>query len=269
MLELLPEQPAEEERPKRFSLMKSLAGRGEDIYDLPSVELSSDGERRKITDFDGRNRLRAMADAGLTAVPVVLKGVEPDVRPVALEGMTGKSMPLKFDPVPKVELPKTEPPTSRSGQFFSGVRTAAEGAQQFIEHMTPGVPWLRARERLQAQADQETAYRLKALEDAGTTRSWPYIAGEAAATLPAAAIAPAAGAGLGGTLLAGAAAGAIGGLTEPVSDPSRFALEKLAQAATGAAVGAPLAGAGRIIGNVLAPTILPAAQRLLDRGIGL
>lgn len=109
MLDLLPPQTPEEEAPKRKSLLESLAGRGEDIYDLPHVDLSTEGDTRKITDYDGRNRLRAMAEAGLTAVPVVLKGVEPGTRPIALEGLTGKKMPLTFDPVPSVPRRSAKP----------------------------------------------------------------------------------------------------------------------------------------------------------------
>jgi len=89
MLALL---PATDQRSK--SLDKSLAA-GDQIQEIPSIDVGVKDGVAKITDYDGRRRLQAAVDAGVNMVPVSVRGIG-DSKIKELEGLTGKKVPFDF-----------------------------------------------------------------------------------------------------------------------------------------------------------------------------
>jgi hypothetical protein len=144
--------------------------------------------------------------------------------------------------------------------------------------------------------DEYERQRQSELGRSGTAGSPSYIAGEIAGTVP---LAMAGGAAVRGALGAvaegvpaasqgvnalrgwmqgpdmapavtrGAISGAAGAAGAPVTGGGDYWGEKAAQVGTGAALGGALGVAGSAAGSMIAPKILPAAQRLLDRGVRL
>lgn len=285
LLSLLPE--ADEKtaagKSKGNSLRESVLGRGYQIMDLPSIDVTVDKSgRAKITDYDGLHRLELLASMGVNAVPVRISGVPEGTEIKEIEGLRGGVQPFNFAPV---QLPKPKV-TAPSGleRFGMGAQDPIVGAAQLAGHarmVDPAAAAYLPPEVLneistgqgaasfdKAVQEREAAYERgrEAGGQAGT--DWARLAGNVAATAPLMVAAPAAGAGLGGAAVAGAVGGATGSALAPVTS-GNFLAEKAKQIGEGAALGAGLGGVGNALARGVAPTILPAAQRLLDQGVRL
>src|SRR6185312_732883 len=92
--------------PRRHSLRKMLE-QGDEIQDIPTLDVETKGERAKITDQDGRQRALVAKEEGVDLIPVSIQGISGQA-PAWIEGMRGTIRPFNFTPVPKVEKP---PPT--------------------------------------------------------------------------------------------------------------------------------------------------------------
>jgi hypothetical protein len=96
-LSLLPPIPKDEPSlAKRDNLQRSLAS-GDQIEQIPSLEVKSKGDDLKVVDHDGRHRAQAAIEAGLDTIPVSIRGAD-DV--AGFKNLVGKTtVPIDFTKV--------------------------------------------------------------------------------------------------------------------------------------------------------------------------
>lgn len=285
--DLISALPEETDTPRNAARTKSLRDRllGSDgkIDDLPVIDVSVDKDgRARITDYDGLQRLKLLAEQGYEMAPIAIRGIPKDVEVKSWVGMRDdKPVPFQFAPVPQQRAPAP----SRLDRFGTGVRDVVGGATQLAAHLIPqgveegidrfnntladaGVPLARVPERNLSSLvtgqtggiDQMERDRMKAIEAerAGrgeTGTDWWRVTGNVAGTAPAMAI-PGVGEGVGGALATGAIQGALGAAVAPVTGEGGYWGSKLAQVGEGAALGAGI-GAGA---NQIAKYIAPVAR---------
>jgi hypothetical protein len=286
-------------RAKGKSLRNSVLDRGEQIEDLPHIDVTVDKNgRAKVTDYDGLHRLQLLAEMGVNAVPVRISGVPKDAQIRQIQDMRGNVRPFDFQPV------QAPPPPPRNWweKVWGGVGTGAAdpviGATQLA---TPAravdpaaAPFLppealadvtsgKAVESFDRAVQQrEQTYQGQRQAEGDTGPDWGRLAGNVLATAPlaavpgvgagGAAVSAAARAGAGALLRtgagvaagagAGAATGAVEGLLRPVTEPGDFGAQKGGQIGEGALFGA--AGGGVLGGagagvNVLRSLVTPNA----------
>src|ERR1700679_3939170 len=95
-----PDEPV----PPSQSLTRSLAA-GEKINDIPSLDVKRSGDHYTVVDQERLRRAQAAMDAGVSLIPVAIKGATGGA--TQLVGMGGQIRPFDFKPVPK-------PPTTPS-----------------------------------------------------------------------------------------------------------------------------------------------------------
>ena len=307
-LDILPPTDDEKEPAgarQRRELDESLAD-GEDITEIPHFDVQTKGGKLKIIDYDGRHRLQEAVNQGVDLVPISFKELKPGETPKEFEGFRGGVRPFDFTPVPKVTPKATTGEKFLSGVRTSLVEgptqlathvlpASVSGAiDRFNNYLADlGAPLGRVPE---GGIDEYERQRQSELERSGTAGALPYVAGEVAGTVPLAmaggaaargalgAVAegvPAAsqgvnalrgwmqGPGMAPAVTRGAISGAAGAAGAPVTGGDDYWGGKAAQMGSGAALGGALGVAGNVAGSMIAPKILPAAQRLLDRGVRL
>lgn len=163
-----------------------------------------------------------------------------------------------------------------------GVQEVALGAQQLVGHGLQAVggdqnsPNMLGRAGNWLTQDVERGLARGAGEVQPFQQAHPIatgageIAGNIAATAPVAAVIPgAAGAGLAGRAVQGAALGATQGALQPVTGGGNFATEKAKQIAEGAGLGVVSPAIGKAVSRVIAPKVDPIAQHLTNIGVKL
>jgi hypothetical protein len=278
-LAMTPEIDTSAPSTQRKALNRSLEA-GEDLKEIPVLDVRQQGNALQVYDQDGRNRAVAAKEAGVDLIPVAIRGVKQGQDIENIQGMRGESFPFVF---PNVERQVKE--ASPLEKFTSGVRsTLVEGPTQLAEHLLPagvsrainalnnwladqGAPLGRVPE---GGIDEYERRRQTELEKNKTAGSWPNTFGEiAGATIPLAAIGVGGAATLPAALARGALEGAAGAISEPVTSGDGFWWDKGGQALGGAATGAGVGAAGRAVGQAIMPTFRPAAQKLIDEGVRL
>lgn len=264
---------------KRRSLLKSLMG-GDAIADLPEIETANKDGKVTIVGHDGSNRAKIASEElgpdGL--IPVFVKGITVDKAPSWITDAHGNERPFNFAPVAKV----TPPAPGVLDRIGTGLADVALGALQMTAggavppeatvNMTPQQAAQVSPEAVQGAMDKAIADRERRIESERAVRGetgtdWWRVAGNVVGTAPMAAFGPLGVGGRAGMLL-GAAGGALGSALSPVTTGD-LVPEKAKEIALGGAVGAALGGAGNAAARLIAPKIIPAAQRLLDRGVEL
>jgi len=274
--------PETEQKP-RHSLRKMLE-QGDEVQDIPTLDVETQGERAKIVDQDGRQRALVAKQEGVDLIPVSIHGISGD-QPAWIEGMRGTIRPFNFMPVPKQETPPTI-----AERFGTGVRDVIGGGAQLLSHAVPssierainhlnnyladeGVPLARIPEggidQMEREREQNIEAQRKARGETGT--DLVREAGRVAAAIPAvAAAAPyIPGTGVANALATGAASGGIQGALEPVTGPGNFLAQKLGQVGEGAALGAGTGVAANAAANLIKPAFRPAADLLMKEGVRL
>lgn len=108
-LSLLPEPKSDEATAtKRRNLDDSLAN-GDNIEQIPSLDVTPRGDNLHIADWDGRNRAQAAIAAGVDEIPVAIRGVPKDQAGQfkLLVGNKKVSLPYTFLEVPKSFTPRS------------------------------------------------------------------------------------------------------------------------------------------------------------------
>ena len=103
-LGLFPESRSAE---KRKSLMRSL-GLDNPIEEIPSLDVTRQGNRFKVLDQDGAHRARIAKEEGVSLIPVAVHGAAGDAG--WIEGLNGTVRRFDFQPVPPAKAkPQSEP----------------------------------------------------------------------------------------------------------------------------------------------------------------
>jgi hypothetical protein len=266
---------------QRRSLSKSLAA-GEDIQELPALDVAAKDGKLRVTDQDGRNRARAAQQAGVDLIPVAIKGVPRGGQFSEIVGMRPDAQPRKYDfavaPVShpwEAYAPPQSPGASETPGFWEGARSIVGGAAKLAEQALPtgvssainrlnntlseaGLPLARVPEGGVSQMEEE---RQQALErQRGPQPTWGEVAGETAATLPLMA--------LGGGIPGVVAAGALSGAAAPTSGPDYWS-QVGQNALVGAGTALGLRQVGQALGRAIAPEFRKAVDTLLQHGVNL
>lgn len=115
------------ESPSGRSLKKSL-DRGDQVEQIPSLDVSVDGPTAQVTDQDGRHRMLAAQEAGLQAVPVAVKGLKGS--PTEIVGMDGVPQAFDHPRQPRQEAPEPQKePISLLRQIGDAIVPRAEAAE--------------------------------------------------------------------------------------------------------------------------------------------
>lgn len=252
------------------------------VDELPSVDVSANGDMLKVTSVNGRARALAAIDAGVDLIPVAIHGVPANQEFRQIQGTRGQPIAFDFPAVPKAPQ---GPSTLES--FGTGARDLIGGGALLLTHLVPsnvenainrfnnkladaGVPLARIPEGgvdAMEKAREATIQRERAA--AGQTGTdWARLAGNVAAgaVIPVPGLG---GAGVVGAATRTAAGGAIGGMLAPATGTGGYWGQKAGQAAMGAAAGGALGVGMRLAGKAIAPSVAPAARRLLDKGVRL
>lgn len=159
-----------------------------------------------------------------------------------------------------------------------GVSNAVNSATQYVNDLPVIGPVTRALGMTPATPDQlnqqirgdEQQYQAARAAVGDSGFDYARLAGNVVGTAPlAAAMAPAAGAGMIGSIAAAGGAGAMLGGLQPVTEGGDFTQNKLAQMGIGAAGGSVISGAGNALARVISPraSTNPQIQRLMDEGV--
>lgn len=144
-LDLSPEFGADEARNGKQwqSLSRSLAS-GDDIEELPGLEIVHGPDGAKVVDQDGRHRALAAQDAGLEAIPVAVRHMNGKKKADTLEGMSGKVLPFDFDAhadAPE-EAPAKPPPYDIQKLVETISHPVAIASQQQLPQRSSGMDFL-------------------------------------------------------------------------------------------------------------------------------
>ncbi len=108
-LDLTPDLGDDPRAGKSFAALKKSLARGEQVEEIPSLEVVAGEDGAKVFDQDGRNRARAAQEAGMGMIPVAVKRTGKNKAPITeLEGMNGTLLPYDFKPV--------QPPPAQPGR---------------------------------------------------------------------------------------------------------------------------------------------------------
>ena len=244
---------------KGQSLKASLA-KGEPIDDLPSLTLKGG----QVTDQDGRHRALAAKEAGVTAIPVLMKGLDGDL-PKEIVGLSGRILPGDFKRRAAIDPDSYFQAPTVPGMAERIARTVARplyGVAQVLEHSgafdladrIPHPAWLDQPLFGEKAVSADEGARINEQQikeargpNAGT--DWLGTGIEVANPINYA------GGGLmrGGGLVRALAGGALAGAMQPATGGGDFWTQKAEQAGVGAAGGAVGMGVGNALGRMVAP----------------
>lgn len=289
-LALVPPVEEGESKPRRQSLLKSLDS-GQEVEDLPSLDVKPKGGKLTVFDQDGRNRAMVAKEAGVDLIPVAIHGVaKSENGPESIIGMNGKELPYRFKSVEAPKLPPAAP--SMIDRFGTGVRDVVGGTTQLAEHLMPaalsqginslnntlahaGVPLAQVPEggvdQMERERERQIEDERKRRGETGTdwARVGGQIAGTAVATAPLVGSIPAiAGSNMLRALATGAVEGAAGGAIAPVTQ-GNYWQQKATEIPIGAATGAGVGAAGNAVANMIVPPVSNSLRRLADAGVNL
>lgn len=119
------------ESPSGRSLKQSV-DRGDQVEQIPSLDVSMDGPSAQVTDQDGRHRALMAQQNGIQAIPVAIKGVKGN--PSEIVGMDGVPQAFDHPRQPRQETPEPpKEPISLLQEVKDAVIPRAEAAE-------PGLP---------------------------------------------------------------------------------------------------------------------------------
>lgn len=104
---------------------------GDEIQTLPRVDVERKGDRLKITDYDMRNRLTALKEAGVEMVPVMFAGAGNLDGVKEIEDMHGNVRPFDFRDVPRVSRETSYAKDPRFNPWMRPIETAKAIAASF------------------------------------------------------------------------------------------------------------------------------------------
>ncbi len=272
-LDLTPDLGDDPRAGKSYAALKQQLAAGDELQEIPSLEVTADKSGAKVTDMDGRVRARAAADAGVGMIPVSVNQVGDKGSITELEGMNGRLLPWDFQGMQKPAAP--QPAEAPDNMLVSGIKGAAAGfgrtvlgGQELVGEGLRGVGlsgpgnWL--------INDAQRGVQKIATETAADRSAHPIVTG--AGELLGGSVAPGGVAGrLGGNALRMAAtSGALSGLLEPTTPgQGGFGEQKLLQTGLGAATGAATGMVGNALARVVQPLQKKAAQLLANEGVRL
>lgn len=270
-LSLSPELTSDPKTDRKGASLKKSLDKGDEVEEIPSLNVSVGKEGAKVTDQDGRDRALFAKESGIDMIPVAIKrSGQGDI--TELEGMTGNKVKYDFK---SVDLPK--PPMTNDERFGHRFMDTLHGAAQLVAHIpsptglvgldTPEM--VRGKQGMIDRSDQVAQQREREYQQrtanaptnmlsglTGKNIDVPGIAGSVASTLPIAALNP-------------AASGVATGLVQPVTSGDYWTT-KTEQAALGMA-GAKASEIGgnalaRVVGPVARAAVTPEAQAARDAG---
>ena len=220
------------ESPSGRSLKKSV-GRGDQVEQIPTLDVSVNGPTAQVTDQDGRHRALMAQQEGIQAIPVAVKGLKGN--PTEIVGTDGVPQALDYPRQPRQEAPEQpKEPISLLQEAKDAVIPKAEAAE-------PEVPaW--AREETPQSAVPAWAQE-SPQQGAAPTESMASKIGGAVADAAGAALIP-------GSGLVDPHLGSQIVNPDNAAAAARGLAPYAAGAGVGAAIGAPFAGVGAVPGAI-------------------
>ncbi len=291
-LDLTPDLGDDPRAGKSYAALKKSLAAGDELQEIPSLEISAGEGGAKVTDQDGRQRARAAADAGVDRIPVAVKRAGKNKGPITeLEGMNGRLLPYDFQAVdakaaPSASSAQANPfdqfdqaaqaagqspasgkPRGLLERFGTGLMDAAYGVGRVADLVPPPeqiAPVFKRlaqpRTDLTQQAQQREAGIQAQRQATGETGTdlW-RLAGNAAGLVPLAALG---GAGAGGGLLPRLAAAGVGGGIGGMAQPPREGgtAERLRDTAVGTVLGVGAGAAGEALVKAASPIVDPIVR---------
>jgi hypothetical protein len=255
------------------SIRKSVAA-GDSIDEIPSLNIQTGSKGSAVFGQDGRNRALLAQENGLDLIPVAIHR-EGDVKnPITeIEGMTGKILPYNYDKVPP-------PPPAKPGMLKSALMGAGEGfgktvlgGQQLVgkalEAIAPAGSSVESAGKWLSEDAERGVKKIEGeVKPAEAAHPWAAGIGELAGStaIPGGIAGKATRLGVMG---AGALAGGVGALLEPVAPGAGYGAKKAEQVGIGTAAGGIIGAGANKLAAMAAPKLSPAVKMLMGEGVEL